>query len=383
LVREYEKDMALPGLAQVGRMLAHGAAASTNQHIRFDWNRFQNQLKCRTLRLCFIDSQRTSALPPTPFVASRILIDGIVGMVSVAFSTVLCVGVPIISSRRPSSASSSSFNPWSTLNQLQELILQQACTSSVFRAVSLTGLACASFVIDACHGCPRVAMMALLPNINGILPHRFFARARPLQRALIRVKGVFLSQILRVAFCSLCLSSSEPSFKMCAKAFVSSLPLRLLGVIFLEFGRSLIFLCPSISQFVTTYFAQLSMNDAEEDARPEDQVDRHTEALHLQLARSGLVFHPNHLSVAPVYLIEERIVGCVLVRPFVFNAELRSWHRLLLAFGLAERELPGFWKSLFFDYWLNSCAHMLQNGCIASSLVLNELTAYFWADRPN
>lgn len=371
--------MPLPGLAQIGRMLADGAAASPNPRVRVDWNRFQDRLKCNTLRLCFAD--HPPALPHWQtqlFRYSRSLIDGIIGVFSVASATVLCVGVPIVVFRHRCVSSEQSLTPWSTLNRIQELMVRQLCTGSLFRSIALACLASASFVIDSSFGCPRLAITSLLPNINGIIPHKAIAALPPLDRLVSRVIGACLSQILRVAFCSLCLST-KPSFKLFAAAVLSPLPQRMLGVLYLELGRVVLHMYPAVSQFAVGNSELLANNEDEQGELPA-QGARGAEDVHSELARSGLVFHSKHLSLAPTAFIHERISTSLLINPLIFTSELRSWYKLLHAFNFVDQEFPGFFKRLLFGYWFTGCSGMLQNGCIASSLVLNELAAYLWGE---
>jgi hypothetical protein len=379
--------MPLPSLARVAQMLSQGAAASTDQRIRVDWNSFQNRLKYNTLRLCFAgrpyDVRQARAAyiwEASPFRCSRILIDGILSVSGVAFSTVLCVGVPIMAFRRLGIASASSINPpWSILNQIQELIVYQACSGPLIPSISLACVACASFVIEANLGSPRLAMLALLPNINGIVPHQAIARARPLDRLFARIRGICISSFLRALFFSCCLPT-PPSFRKFAAAVLAPLPLRLLGVLYLEFGRVLLHMYPVVSQLVAaTLQAPQVVN--EDGDRPEPELALSTERLHIELARSGLVFHSNHLPNAPIEFIHERVVSSFLLNPFVFSSELRSWHMLLQALDVASIEFPGFWKRLLLGLWFQGCAEMLQNGLIASSLVLNEIAAYLWGEE--
>jgi hypothetical protein len=376
--------MALPRLAEVCRLLVHGAAASTNERIRVDWNRFRGRLKYTTLRLCFANQPPAAPQIPTPFQISRTLIDGSINIFSIASATVLCVGVPIAIFRRLGGASASSLNPWSALSQIQEFIVDQAGKASLFRSVSLVCVACASFAVEAHYGSPRVAVTALLPSASGIVPHMHVAAARPLDRALMRIRGVCFSQLLRAVLCSCFLSPSKPSFSVLARAALSSMPLRLLGVFYLELGRFLLHQYPAISQMLTHNFhAPRVIHDGHEDEAAEDELDRTTELLHIQLARSGIVFHSNHLSFAPISLIHEHFVSSLFVNPLIFAAELRSWHTLLHACSLTVHESPGFLKRLFLGFWFRGSAVFLQNVCIASSLVFNELAAYVWGEEPH
>jgi hypothetical protein len=371
--------MTLPGLAHVGRMLAHGAAASSNQRIRVDWNRFQNRLKCNTLRLCFADApQAAHRLKKLPFDYSRILIDGIIGIFSVASATILCVGVPIVLFRPQGVATASTLTPWATLNQIQEVIVSQALSGSLFRNISLACLASAGFIIEASLGCPRLAMMVLLPNINGIVPHKAIARAQPMPRLLARIAGVCYSQILRAAFCFSCFPT-KPSLANVVRAVLSPLPQRLRSVFFFELGRLLLHMYPAVSQFIVRNFqAPPEIDNEELDDMPDDELPPIADRVHHLLARSGLVFHSAHLSIAPTEFIHERIVSYSLFNPFVFTSELRSWYTLLQVFRFSEDEFPGFFKRLLLGYWFSGCAEMLQNGCIVLSLAFNELAAYFW-----
>ncbi len=374
--------MPFPGMAQVGRMLANGAAASPNARERIDWNRFQDRLKCNTLRLCFTENPRAAHVWRSKlFDYSRVLIDGIVGIFSLASATVLCVGVPIVVFRQRD-ASSSSFTPWSTLNKIQELIVCQVCSRSVGRSILLASLASASFVIEASLGSPRLAMMSLVPNITGIIPHKTIAAIHPLHRAFARLSGVCISQILRAAFCALCLPTT-PSSGNIGTALLSSLPQRLVGVFYLELGRFLLHIYPVVSQFVIRNLPPPAgvNNDDELGERPDQQLARDADQVHTELARSGLVFHVDHLSFAPTAFVHERVVTFLLINPLIFTSELRSWHKLIFVFNLADQEFPGIFKRILFGYWLTGCAGMLQNGCIASSLVLKELAAYLWGEE--
>jgi hypothetical protein len=376
--------MALPGLAQVGRMIFCGAAASKNQRIRIEWNSFQNRLKYNTLLLCFAERPRAARSWGTlPFHFARILIDGIIGGVSVAFTTVLCVGVPIVVFNGPSIPSASSLSsPWSMLSQIQELIVRQAYAGSLLRSISIACVACASFVIEAFLGSPRLAMISLLPNINGIVPHRAFARVHPLDRAFARIRGVCISQILRASFFSFCLPAN-PSMKIFAAAVLAPLPMRMLGVFYLELGRALLHHYPGLSQLVTsTLNAPQVINEDEQGDMFQPELVETYNSLHHQLARTGLVFHSDHMPIAPIYCIHERVVSSYLLNPLVFNSELRSWYVLLQAFHVTDHEFPGLWKRLLLGFWFQGCAEMLQNGLIASSLVLNEIVAYLWDEVP-
>lgn len=378
--------MAFPGLAQVGRMILQGAAASQNQRVRVDWNSFQYRLKCNTLLLCFAESERPRTAHfwgTLPFHYCRILIDGIVGVASVALSTVLCVGVPFVVFRsRGISSSSSLSSPWSMLSQIQELIVHQASSESLLRSTSVACVACASFVIEAYLGSPRLAMISLLPNLNGIVPHQAIANFRPLDRTFARIRGVCISQIVRVLFFSCCMSA-KPSIEMFAAAVLAPLPMRMLGVFYLEFGRALLHLYPGVSQLVTsTLHSPPVMNEDDQGERLAPDLARRAERLHHQLARQGLVFHSDHLPFAPIYFIHERIVSSYLLNPLVFNSELHGWYMLLKVFHVLDSEFPGFWKRLLLSFWFQGCAEMLQNGLIASSLVLNEIAAYLWGEEP-
>jgi hypothetical protein len=389
--------MPLPGLAQVGRLLANGAASSPNPRVRVDWNRFQDRLKSNTLRLCFADNPPAVPLRHnTLFNFSRLLIDGIIGVFSVASATVLCVGVPIVVFRQRNLSSAYLFTPWSTLNTIQELIVRQASTGYLFRSISLACLASVSFIIEAFLGCPRLAMMSLLPNIYGIIPHRTIADLDPLHRTFARISGIFISQILHASFCSLCLPSN-PSFKTFAIAVLSPLPQRLLGVLYLELGREFLYHYPAASQYAVSNFpppvnngdeqgeileqvehGEMPNNDEVQGERRDQGPAGGAEHVNSELARAGLVFHSDYLSFAPTAFIHERVVTFALINPLIFTSELRSWHKMLQAFKFADSDFPGFFKSLLFGYWLTGCSGMLQNGCIASSLVLNELAAYLW-----
>jgi hypothetical protein len=374
--------MAFPGLAQIARMILHGAAASKNERVRVDWNSFQDRLKCKTLLLCFSDCPRGTRFCGTiPFHYARILVDGIIGSVSVAFSSVLCVGVPIVVFRdRSASPSSSRSSPWSMLSQIQELVAHQASCASLLQNISAACLACASFVVEAFLGSPRLAMISLLPNINGIVPHRAIANILPLDRVFTRIRGVCISQVLRASFFSFCLSS-RPSIQIFAAAVLAPLPMRLLGVVYLEFGRALLHLYPVVSQLVASTLHSPQVNDDEQGDGLELEMASSMDRLHHQLAQIGLVFHSNHLQLAPISFIHERVVSSYLLNPFVFYSELRSWFLLFQAFHVSDQEFPGFLKRLLLGFWFQGCAEMLQNGLIASSLVLNEIVAYLWGDE--
>jgi hypothetical protein len=374
--------MALPRLAEVCRLLVHGAAASANEHVRVDWNRFHGRLKLTTLRLCFANHPPAAPLLPTPFQISRILIDGCISMFSIASSTVMCVGVPIAMFQWRASAPTTSFNPWSSLSQIQELLIEHAGKVSLFRSVSLVCVACASFVFEAYYGSPRVAVTAMLPSVNGIVPHMNIATSRPLDRVLMRIRGVCLSQLMRAVLCSCFLSPSKPSFMMIARAVLYSMPARLMGVFYLESGRFLLHQYPLASQGLTQNFhAPRVIHEGHENEGAEDELDRSTERLHIQLARSGIVFHSNHLSFAPLDLIHEHFVSS-FNHIFIFVAELGSWQLLLQSCRFTVLETPGFWKVIFLGFWFRGSAVFLQNVCIASSLVLNELAAYVWGEEP-